>query len=144
MLDKILIEKKLQQILEYLEELRPIAKDMLINEVLEDNYKYHTAERLFQLIVDTIVDINVHLIRGGNLAVPDDFQSTFFTLTENNILPRDFAEQIAPVVGLRNRIVHRYETLSRRTFIELLQKNYPDFENYTVIIKEYVGKTKGQ
>jgi len=140
MLDKNLIEKKLQQILEYLEELKPIAKEMLVNKVLEDYYKYHTAERLFQLIVDTIVDINVHLIREGNLAVPDDFQSTFSTLAENDILPPDFAEQIAPVVGLRNRMVHGYESLNRRTFIELLQKNYPDFERYLGIVKDYIDK----
>lgn len=33
-------------------------------------------------------------------------------------------------------------TLSRRTFIELLQKNYPDFERYIGIIKEDIGKMK--
>jgi uncharacterized protein YutE (UPF0331/DUF86 family) len=140
MLDKILIEKKLQQIFEYLGELKPIAKDIQANEVLKDYYKYHTAERLLQLVVDTIIDINVHLIKENTLAVPDDFQSTFITLADNGILPRDFAEQIAPVVGLRNRVVHRYETLSRRTFIELLQKNYPDFEHYLEIIKDYIDK----
>ena len=139
MIDTLLIEKKLQQIIEYLDELRPIAR-MSPEEVLRDYLKYHTAERIFQLIVDTIVDINIHLIKEGDFAVPDDFQSTFTTLADNDILPRDFAEQIAPVVGLRNRVVHRYETLSRRTFIELLQKNYPDFGLYIAIVKEYLGK----
>lgn len=138
MIDKSLIEKKFQQVIEYLDELRPIAERISVDEVLKDYLKYHTAERLFQLIVDTIVDVNIHLIKEDNLAVPDDFQSTFYTLADNDILPRDFAEQIAPVVGLRNRVVHRYETLSRRTFIELLQKNYPDFERYIAVIKEYI------
>lgn len=142
MIDKLLIEKKLQQVIEYLDELRPIAERLSAEEVLKDYLKYHTAERIFQLIVDTIVDVNIHLIKEGNFAVPDDFQSTFSTLADNDILPRDFAEQIAPVVGLRNRVVHRYETLSRRTFIELLQKNYPDFERYLAIIKEYIETIK--
>ena len=142
MIDKILIEKKIQQVIEYLDELRPIAEQTPVEEVLKDYLKYHTAERIFQLIVDTIVDINIHLIKEGDFSVPDDFQSTFSTLAENDILPRDFAEQIAPVVELRNRVVHRYETLSRHTFIELLQKNYPDFERYTAIIKEYIDKMR--
>lgn len=138
MIDKQLIDKKLQQVIGYLEELKPIARVTAVDETLQDYFKYHTAERLLQLIVDTIVDINLSLIAEGNFAVPDDFQSTFYTLADHNILPRDFAEQIAPVVGLRNRVVHRYETLNRRTFIELLQKNYRDFERYVTILREYL------
>lgn len=140
MIDKPLIEKKLQQVIEYLDELRPLAEHISVEEILKDPFKYHTAERIFQLIVDTIVDVNIHLIKEGNFAVPDDFQSTFATLADNDILPRDFAEQIAPVVGLRNRVVHRYETLSRNTFVELLKKNYPDFERYLTAIKKYIEK----
>lgn len=138
MIDKQLIEKKLQQVIEYLEEMKPISKDAAPDDVARDYLKYHTAERLLQLIVDTIVDINLYLIKEGEFAVPDDFQSTFSTLADSKILPRDFAEKIAPVVGLRNRVVHRYETLDRRAFIELLQKDYSDFERFVALIGEYI------
>lgn len=140
MIDRQLIEKKLQQVIEYLGEMKPIAKDAPPDDVARDYFKYHTAERLLQLIVDTIVDINLYLIKEGEFAVPDDFQSTFSTLADSKILPRDFAEKIAPVVGLRNRVVHRYETLDRRAFIELLQKDYSDFERYVALIGEYIKK----
>jgi uncharacterized protein YutE (UPF0331/DUF86 family) len=137
------IEKKLHILDEYIEELRPFVSFSL-EEVLQDSYKYHTAERVFQLVVDTMVDINIHILKGALMAAPDDLQSTFLALAENSILPREFAEKIAPLVGLRNRIVHRYESLQRKTFIESLQKDFSDFEQYFVLIEKYIeNKKKG-
>jgi len=132
--DLLLVEKKLQQIIGYLDELEPLATKMTVEEILDDYLKYHTAERLLQLIVDTMVDINLHFIRERDWDVPDDFQSTFIILADHGVLPRDFAVKIAPVVGLRDRIIHRYESLNRKQFIEELKKNYPDFKEYIVMI----------
>ena len=136
MFDKELVEKKISQIVEYLDELNPIVNDIPQAEVIKDYFKYHTAERLFQLIVDTMLDINIHLIKENNFVVPDDMQSTFIILGDNNALPKDFALKIAPIVGLRNRIVHRYDTLNKKTFIEILKKNFNDFKEYLVLIKK--------
>lgn len=137
-----LLEKKLQLLVEYLDELQPIAKTMSLDDILQDNFKYHTAERVFQLVVDTIIDINIHIIKESIVASPDDLQSTFSTLAEHDVLPRNFADKIAPTVGLRNRIVHRYESLQRKTFIELLKENFSDFEGYLSLIQAYVEKAK--
>ena len=59
------------------------------------------------------MDVNVYVIRELELKTADDFQSTFRILAEAGILPSDFAERIAPVVGLRNMLVHRYEKIDR-------------------------------
>lgn len=137
-----LLEKKLQLLVEYLDELKPIAKTMSLDEILEDNFKYHTAERVFQLVVDTIIDVNIHIIKESIVAAPDDLQSTFSTLADHAVLPREFADKIAPIVGLRNRVVHRYESLQRKTFIELLKENFSDFEQYLSLIQKYLEKAK--
>lgn len=139
-----IIERKLEQIVEYLDELVPLAEKNSLEELLADSYKYHTAERLFQLIVDTMTDVNIHLIKEGNFHVPDDFQSSFYTLAEHQILPSKFAQKIAPVVGVRNRLVHRYESLGRRQFIEELKKEYQDFQRYLALIRAYVAAGEKQ
>lgn len=55
---------------------------------------------------------------------------------EHGILPKEFTEKLAPVVGLRNMVVHRYEHLDMQTFIQLLRKNVRDFAQYkTAILK---------
>jgi uncharacterized protein YutE (UPF0331/DUF86 family) len=87
-----------------------------------------------------MVDINIHILRGTLLAAPDDLQSTFLALADQAVLPREFAEKIAPMVGLRNRIVHRYESLQRKTFIDSLKKNFADFSQYFSFIETYIEK----
>ena len=134
MIDKFLIEKKIEKTLDYLGEL----KQLLIfsdEEISADYLKLHTAERLLQLVVDEILDINLHIIREQKLISPDDLQSSFKILADNNSLPQDFANKIAPVVGLRNNIVHNYEKLDKNLFLKNLRNNFGDFEKYLILIK---------
>ncbi len=138
MFEKALIEKKLNLIVEYLDELSPTIEPFSIEEIMGDPMRLHASERLLQLIVDAMLDINVHFVKERKLGVPDDLQSTFRTLADGCILPRDFAEHIAPVVGLRNRIVHQYEKVSKRIFVESLKRNYPDFKEYITLISQHM------
>lgn len=136
-MDTTLLTKKIKQLEESLAELKDLCREE-VSEILINYKGYRTAERLFQLIVDTCVDINVHLIRERVGKAPDDLQSTFIALGEAGILDLTFATKIAPVVGLRNRIVHRYDTLDRRTFIETVKKERVDFDTYLEKISAFV------
>ncbi|MEK7162875.1 MAG: HepT-like ribonuclease domain-containing protein [Patescibacteria group bacterium] len=133
--NKNFVIQKIDEFIGYLKEL----DELLIfsdQEIFTDSGKLHIAERLLQLIVDTMLDINQHFIKEQNLKIPDDFQSTFYILGENNIFPADFAIKIAPVVGLRNRIVHRYDSINKQLFIETLRKNASDFKIYIKFINK--------
>lgn len=130
--------EKLKKIDGYLEEAKHLFR-FSVEEILASSEKMHIAERLFQLIVDEILDVNQHFIKELNLEAAEDFESTFHILMKNKILPPDFANRIAPAVGLRNRIVHRYEELDPKLFIESFQKNYSDFEQYLKYINQYLN-----
>ena len=133
------ITKKTEEILEYLS--RAEQNFVHADEEILANYNLlHTTERLLQLIVDTSIDINEYLIKELNLPVSDDYQGTFKILAENKILPEAFATKIAPVVGLRNRIVHRYDELDRPLFLATFRKNLGDFKEYLKLITEYTQK----
>ena len=133
MLDKNLITKKLNLIQGYISELEPIV-ELDENAILDDKLKCHTAERLFQLLVDTMIDINTHIIRTKILSAPDDLQSTFTILGEAKLLPLEFAQKIAPIVGLPNAVVHRYDAVSTKRFIEELKHDFNDFKEYSILI----------
>ena len=133
------VTKKLEQISGYLKEIENLLESS-DKEILVDSGKLHIAERLLQLTVDTMIDINQHLIGELNLKVSDDLQGTFYILGENKILPDDFTQKIAPVVGLRNRIVHRYEELDKELFIRTFRKDFSDFEEYLKLINQYLEK----
>jgi len=137
--EKAFVVQKLEQTCGYLKEVEELFK-FSDKEILADSGRVHIAERLLQLIVDTIIDINQHFIGELNLKISDDLQGTFYILGENKILPEDFAQKIASVVGLRNRIVHRYESLDKELFIKTFRENYPDFKSYINFINQYLSK----
>lgn len=131
------IEKKLVELKKYYREIESFFQNT-DNKILRDTVLLHNGERLLQLSVDTMIDINQHFIKELNLKTSDDFQGTFLVLAENKILPEVFAEKIALVVGLRNRIVHRYETIKKKLFISSFRKDYQDFNNYIAYIYKYL------
>lgn len=135
MLDKELITRKLSRINQYIAELEPLIR-LGEQTIARDSIKCHAAERLFQLVVDTMIDINTHIIRGRAIPPPDDLQSTFTTLGDTDILPKHFAKKLAPIVGLRNAVVHRYETVSVERFLHELMRDFNDFKTYATAIAE--------
>lgn len=136
---KTFLFQKLTEASGYLEEIKEFLK-FSDEEILADTNKLHIAERLLQLLVDTMIDINQHFIRELNLKISEDFQGTFYILGEHDILPMGFARKIAPIVGLRNRIIHRYETLDKPLFISTFRRNYTDLEIYIKLINDYLKK----
>lgn len=141
MINSEFIQEKLKRIKLYYNELEGIFKSSL-EEIKNDYTKYHAAERLLQLIVDEMLDINNHLIARLDLEVPDDFQSTFKTLAEAKIIPEQFAQKIAPVVGLRNRLVHRYEKIDLDLTLSQIKREREDFKKYCYLIEKYLIKQK--
>lgn len=129
MIDKRFVEKKLSYIQAYHRELEDVLK-YSGKEIKKDFLKLRALERILQLIVDEMTDINNHTIRYANLKIPDDFQSGFLVLAENRILPEEFAGRIAPIVGLRNRLVHRYEKIDLDILLDSIRKNKDDIKEY--------------
>lgn len=141
MIDKELIKNKLADLSGYYKELTNLTKNDTPG-ILGDSLKLHSLERLFQLIVDIAIDINTHIISEMNLEVPGDYQSSFITLGENKILPMDFSLRIAPSVGMRNLIVHRYGKADLKKVVEDIRNEIGDYETYMKYIGEFISKSK--
>lgn len=137
--NKTFVLEKLAEVEKYQQELKQLL-EFSDEEILGDSGRTHIAERLLQLIVDTMLDINQHFIKELELEVAEDFQSTFYILGRHGVLQDDFARKIAPVVGLRNRVVHRYETLNKELFLKALRENSQNFEKYLKLISDYLEK----
>ena len=140
-INKKIITNKISNILIYMKELEPILKLSPRYILDKKNYKdLRTLERNFQLIVDAMIEINSHFIVKLNLKVPDDNTNTFIVLGENRILPFDFVIELAKVVGLRNKIVHKYDIVDMKKFITDLKKEGQQFKDYTKHIHNYLKK----
>ena len=139
MIDKKLVKNKLADIEGYYKELESVLENSA-SEIIKDRLKLRSMERLFQLIVDTSIDINTHIIAETDITIPDDYQSTFIILAENNILPMDFALRIAPSVGLRNKVVHKYGKVDLKRIIDDIKNEIGDYLEYMKLINEYLKK----
>jgi len=139
MIDKKLVKNKLADIEGYYKELESVLENSA-SEIIKDRLKLRSIERLFQLIVDTSIDINTHIIAETDITIPDDYQSTFIILAENNILPMDFALRIAPSVGLRNKVVHKYGKVDLKRMIDDIKNEIGDYLEYMKLINEYLKK----
>jgi uncharacterized protein YutE (UPF0331/DUF86 family) len=137
MIDRRFVEAKLSYIQTYYQELEGVL-GYSDQEIKLDILRLRALERIIQLIVDEITDINNHIIRYAQLRVPEDFQSAFFILAENKILPEEFARRIAPVVGLRNRLIHRYEKVDVEILLNTIRRNKEDFKGYVKHILKYL------
>ena len=140
MLDKILIQKKMDMLSGYVDKLKPLIIGPDIKEIKDDTLRLPAIERYFQLAVDQMIDINTHIIREKNFGTVDDLQSTFKMLGEYKVLDDVFANKIAPIVGARNMLVHRYEKLDRDVFLNNLRNNFEDFKTYIIQIHAFLKK----
>ncbi|HEY4505011.1 MAG TPA: HepT-like ribonuclease domain-containing protein [Candidatus Paceibacterota bacterium] len=103
MIDTQLIQQKTADIKGYLSELDPLLKEES-RKIIDDNLKLRSVERLFQLIVDTAIDINTHIITRSGFPVPEDYYSTFTELGKNKVLEMYFAQKIGDQDYRRKRI----------------------------------------
>ena len=141
MVDKETVRTKLIRISEYLDELMPfLAHD---NQTLKTSKeKLRNVERIFQLIVDESCDINAHIIAERGYELPEDYRGSFVILGQKNVLPLPFAEKISDSVGLRNRIVHRYEKMDIDRMLNDIKQNIGDYTEYIRNIKNLLDAEK--
>ncbi len=140
--DEDLIKRKVENILSYLEELKPLAV-LSYDDFVGDVRNVRTAERDLQLIVDAAVDVNNHIIMARGAVPPKDYFESFIKLADLKIFPRDFAEKIAQSTGLRNRLVHAYESIDVPMLFEDLSDDMKDYQRYCeLVITHLAGDNK--
>src|SRR5690554_3661782 len=130
-----IITEKLLKMGKYLKELR-LIKPVDYNTYLQNLTSRYAVERLMQLIVDLALDINnVILSHQGKPAAIDYFNS-FIDLIDCHVLEADFASQIAPSTGLRNRLVHEYEEVDNKIVFSSIDKTIDMYGRYIQEIKK--------
>lgn len=122
-------EKYLSLLDKYLKELVRHSS-VGTEDIVKDELVLHTVERLFQLVVDTAIDLNTFLIRYNKFSMPDDNFSTFTLLAEKGVLDRAFGTRLAPTVSVRNAVVHRYEKVSIYKLIDDIKSVIPLYQKY--------------
>ncbi len=139
MIQQEILVNKMNQIRWYLREVEPILQEST-STITTEMQKLRSVERLLQLIVDTAIDINTHIITHSDFSIPDDYESTFITLGEKKVLPMEFALKIAPSVGLRNRVVHKYGEINLKRMVDEIKENIDDYPEYLKHLEQFLAR----
>jgi uncharacterized protein YutE (UPF0331/DUF86 family) len=132
-----IIVNKLIKMEEYINELEKY-KPQTYNEYQNDQLKRYAIERLIQLIIDLALDINNILIKKADKYPAQDYYSSFLELIDLEILPEEFAKDIAPSTGIRNRLVHEYEKIDDRIVFQNLDKLIDYYLDYIKYVNQNI------
>ncbi|WP_008312262.1 type VII toxin-antitoxin system HepT family RNase toxin [Leptolyngbya sp. PCC 6406] len=132
------IKAKLKLIADYLEELRPLAL-LSRNQIISDVYKYRTAERLQELIIQASLDIGRHFLKELYSLDPKENASVFLELTRMGILPQALGEILAEAASFRNVLVHLYDKINPNKVVDNIQLVLRDFPAFSDCIQAFLG-----
>lgn len=138
-LDKESIQFKVNRIRKNLRELQQMGKLSYHAYIKEEHNKY-VVERLLQVAIEAMLDIGSHIIAEEGLGEPLEYRDVFSLLCQAKILPKTKLENYQNMVGLRNRIVHLYETIDHRLIHRFLRKDLSDIETYLRMVVRYLKK----
>lgn len=139
MIDPTLVTRKMNLIAQDLNELQPLARKGL-GDYLASKVDEVLAERYLERIIGRMIDINYHLITESGHPPPKDYYESFIQLGRLNVLPAEFARQVAACAGLRNRLVHEYNEIDPARVYEGLQAAVRDIPQYLTHIHQYLQR----
>ena len=80
-------------------------------------------------------------LREQGRAVPQDYYGGFLALAELQILPEELARHLAPSAGLRNRLVHEYETVDDAKVLAAIQTILERYPRFVQAIETFLTKS---
>jgi len=135
------IRRKIKLIQEDLSELDSLAH-YSFDEISKDHIKYLAVERLLEKIIMRAIDINQHMI--AELGKGDEqvrgYEDTFYILSQLGIYGEEFAKQIAPSAGLRNRLVHEYNNTRQDIIYKSVNEAVAQYVKYCDSILEFIER----
>lgn len=94
------------------------------------------SEKAFQELAESLMDIFAMILSDLKIGVKDDY-SNIDKLKEKNILGENHASIAIEANGLRNRIVHRYNSVDEKIFVESARELLPKLTNLLQHLENY-------
>jgi len=98
--------------------------------------KYKLAERCFQLVIESMLDVAHYILAQKNLPRAEGGEA-LDSLGEYGVIPPDFAREIRPLAGLRNILVHEYLKIDRRKVYDYL-KELDEIREFVAYLVKFV------
>jgi len=134
------IEQRLERLKKCLIKLEPL-KEKSKEEFFRDEYLQDIVERNLEVAIQSCIDIANRVISLDELEKPKDYYGSIIKLGEENILPYDFAQELAPIAGFRSILIHEYLDIDWDEVYKNLQK-IDQFYKFIDYIKRWLSQRR--
>jgi uncharacterized protein YutE (UPF0331/DUF86 family) len=142
MVDETLILRKLSELDEYYRQIKEYDK-ITVAQYSDDWKIQRIIERTLQMMIETCVDIAIHIIADQGYRVPKSYSDTFKVLQEENIVSSKLFSSLNKMAKFRNIVVHHYDSVDAEIIVGILKKDLKDFMSYKDMIISFL-KSKNE
>lgn len=136
-IDRALVRRHLLALDQALTRLEPRAT-LSADAFLADGELQWAVERGLLVCAQNVLDIAAHVAASaGRDSV--DYASSIDALSELGVLPRTFAQQLRPLAGFRNVLVHAYLAVDARIVHQVLASKLPELRQFARHIEAYLA-----
>lgn len=108
-------------------------------EIARDMTLRGAVERYLQLAIETVLEIGEMIIAAEALKKPETYREVIEILGNEGVIEKRFAQKLAPIAGLRNMLIHRYDEIDIEELCHHLRHDLGDFDSFAKQVAAYVG-----
>ncbi|MBU4201690.1 MAG: DUF86 domain-containing protein [Candidatus Altiarchaeales archaeon] len=139
MIDKEVIEKKIDIITENMEYLHE-TKKIDIDKFTSSFEKIQATKHCLQEAIEACLDIANHIIASKGFPRAEEYGQFFSILADKKIIRKGLANRLADMAKFRNLLVHRYSVIEPKELHRILNDNLADIEAYVKEIMNFTSK----
>lgn len=91
--------------------------------------------------IQAVLDIAGHIVAARGAPTPIDYRSTITALGRLGVVPEELAEQMAPMAGFRNVLVHEYAGVDLKIVSRALNERLGDFSKLVRYVNAYIEES---
>lgn len=121
--------------------LRQLLRDLAVYEhatQAEVEAQHYAVERILELLVGAASDLLYHVLAERGLA-PTSYREAFRLAAQEGLLPDDLAGQLQKAAGMRNILVHMYETIDYAIVHQSIGPALRDFARFVAAAEQWAG-----
>lgn len=134
-MDNQRLNEKFIYLNELLFELKELSK-MNKLEFYKSKRDISAMENYLRKALQVVIDLSEDIVSKNRLGPCNSYYEIFEILCNNNLLSKENLPLYKKMIGMRNKIVHEYERISKEVLYLVLQNNLNDFNIFIDDIKK--------
>ncbi|MBO0349387.1 DUF86 domain-containing protein [Phormidium pseudopriestleyi FRX01] len=137
-MDPLLVGRRLELIAKYLETLREF-QSVTRYDFLNTFRDQVAVERLLELMIQSALDINKHILVSRYQVHPKTNESCFLEAGRNGIISTELAQKISRSAKMRNILAHKYEDIDPEVVYTAISKALQQYPLYIRQVSDYLN-----